>query len=86
MAAARTDPNPTADVAIALVKVTTERARRILRELDKEEYEALTIARSLPKPVSWAELGEVLGVSAQGIHQQYARLQRFATRSYRRMA
>lgn len=85
LAAARADPSPTPDIAIALVKLTMERTKRILRELDRDEYEALTIARNLPKPVSWAELAAAVGMSTQGIHQQYARQQLFVTRSYRRM-
>ncbi|MGV9386349.1 TniQ family protein [Nonomuraea sp. NPDC003707] len=84
LAAARADPSPTPDIALALVKLTMERRKRILRELDRDEYEALTIARNLPKPVSWAELGAAVGMSTQGIHQQYARQQLFVTRSYRR--
>ncbi|MGA4992426.1 hypothetical protein [Nonomuraea bangladeshensis] len=43
-----------------------------------------TIARNLPKPVSWADLGAVVDMSNQGILQQYARQQIFVTRSYRR--
>ncbi|MGA5761758.1 hypothetical protein [Nonomuraea bangladeshensis] len=31
-----------------------------------------TIARNLPKPVSWADLGAVVDMSNQGILQQYA--------------
>jgi hypothetical protein len=33
---------------IALVKLTLERTKRSPRELDRDEYEALTIARHLP--------------------------------------
>ncbi|WP_155359659.1 hypothetical protein [Acrocarpospora macrocephala] len=62
--------------------LTIERTRQILHQLDRDEYEALTVARSLPKPVSWAELGAAVGLSA--LHQQYARQQLFVTRSYRR--
>jgi hypothetical protein len=60
------------------------RTKRILYQLDRDEYEALTIARNLPKPVSWAELGAAVGLSTQGIHQQYARQQLFVTRCHRR--
>jgi hypothetical protein len=52
-AAARADPAPRQDVALAIVELTAERSRQIIDELDAEEHEALHQARTLPNPVPW---------------------------------
>lgn len=60
----QSDPKPAARKALETAKAEFEFAQTVLRNSVKEAHEA---------GMSWAEIGELFGTSAQAAHQRFAK-------------